>query len=338
MKYNNYDINDFLTDKDFISWVKNKDDSRAYFFSKWLDSNPEHKARAYKARDFLLTLKPKVLDAEPSEFDEVLTRLMRYQEHHSEPGNYVKNPQNLIWRWAAIVLLVFSLTYLFEQLNADEENVELPVINYITKMNPPGQRSQIQLPDGSFVHLNADSKLEYAEDFGVEHRELTLFGEAYFEVKKNDTIPFIVKAEEVYTKVLGTTFNIKARAESIAISLVEGEVEVGRDETGHWQKTTMHPGEKVIVREQELQITAYDFQDIAWKEGVIIFENASLDEIIETLENWYGVNIRLINAPSSKWHYNNKFKQGSLELVLERMSYTENFTYEIMNDLITIKF
>jgi transmembrane sensor len=341
VKYNQYDIEDFLVDKDFIRWVKKKNGEPSSFFQTWLNSNPPNKEKALIARELLLSLKAEYLEGNQEEFYTVMSNLMH--SNHSNDQKYVSRPSepNIWWRWAAIIVMAFSISFVIHDFKQKSEKAEIiNEINFITKINPAGQRSQIQLPDGSVVFLNASSKLVYADNFGKSNRDLDLVGEAFFEVRKNSQLPFLVNTGNIYTKALGTSFNIKAVSpyDEVAVTLVTGKVEIGHLTSTLLSKAVLEPGEKLIARADEIRKTNLSDNDIAWKDGVIIFEKASLEHVVQTLQQWYGVNIKVENAPESKWRYSGKFKNNSLEIVLERMSYTEHFKYEIMNDFVTIKF
>lgn len=337
MKYNHYDIEDFLADKDFINWVKQGTGDRHEFFRKWLASDPSNKEEALTAREIIQSLKPEQLDGSDAEYEEVLSKLMQ--------GNYrnsaVRTLFQKAWvRYAAIFLVVSGLTFFVQmKRQSDSASLATPATTWVSKENASGQKSQIRLPDGSVVYLNAASKITYAEKFGENHREIKLTGEAFFYVKENKEKPFVVKSGKVNTTALGTSFNVKAMegGEEVSVSLVEGEVRVSSGATQDLN-AILHPGEKAIAISGELHKTTYSYKDIAWKEGVIVFENASLQEVRETLQRWYGVTIAFNNARESNWRYTGKFRNMSLELVLERMSYTEQFEYNIKNDSIILNF
>jgi len=337
MKYNQYDIEDFLADKEFIEWVKNSKNDHSLFFEKWLKTNPANINKALLAREILLSVKPRYLEPKKSEYEIVLANLMRENQnqlpiHRPQSNNYVW------WRWAAIIIMVFSVSYFLNSKYSEPTQQQIPTVNYIVKTNPSGQRSQIHLPDGSMVYLNAESQLKYPENFGDSSRIIKLTGEAFFEVKKNRQVPFIVQTGMIVTQVLGTKFNVDAWDQSsTTVSLLEGEVQIAYQDNAQIN-TILQPGEKAIVSQEEIKLSTYNYKDIAWKDGVIMFESASLHDIKNTLQQWFGVDIQIINSPAGPWYYSGKFRNASLEVILERMSFTEKFSYKIKNDLVTIKF
>jgi len=341
MKYNHYDIEDFLSDTDFIDWVKGRSAENEQFFQKWLKTNPANKEKAILAREILQGFKAEYLQPQEDEYEEVLNNLLKFRNQRIDtPTRIIKSP-NLVWRWAAIILIVFSFSFVLHAIW--EKSDESPVtskVEWITKNNPKGQKSQIHLPDGSLVFLNADSEIRYSTAFGISNREIELTGEAFFEVKKNRELPFVVQSENIYTTALGTSFNVTAWKEwdKVSVALIEGKVEVKDAINPEIRKVTLNPGEKIVHQQNEFIKMTYRDDDIAWKDGQIIFENASLAEITQTLERWYGVSIFIGNDPLENVSYSGKFKNTSLEVVLERMAYTERFSYKIWNDSVTLKF
>ena len=340
MKYNQYDIEDFLKDRDFIDWVKGRCSEKDLFFENWLNTNPVNKKKAILAREILVSLYPVKLDPLKGDYEEVLEKVLKYKGTQKIPGTRITRTTNLVWRWAAIILIVFTFAYILH--DTWEKKPVLPQsaeIHKITKQNPPGQRSQIHLPDGSVVHLNAESRITYISNFGKNSRDITLTGEAFFTVKKNDQVPFKVKTGNIYTQAIGTSFNISAwQEDEVAVALVSGKAEVGSLIKDEKSTNILNPGQKLIHKQNEFIRTNYTNEEIAWKDGVIIFNKASIIKVKETLQRWYGVTIRLENLPEGRWSYTGRFVNTSLEIVLERMSYTERFNYEIINDFVTIKF
>ena len=139
--------------------------------------------------------------------------------------------------------------------------------------------------------MNADSRLEFPKQFTGSQRRVKLKGEAYFQVAKNASKPFIVETDFFNTTVLGTTFNLKAySAKDANIVLVEGSVRVNAK--GH--EITLKPGQQAILNSQSsiLNIKEVDtYPYTQWREGFFYFENQTLFEIMQELGRWYNVNI-----------------------------------------------
>jgi transmembrane sensor len=159
-----------------------------------------------------------------------------------------------------------------------------------------GQQYKVTLPDGSVVALNAGSSLTYFAGMGSldTNRLVTLEGEAYFMVTPNKSVPFIVSANGVNTKVLGTHFNLSAyEAEPLAITLVEGSVRVSRGAAS----LLMKPGEQVLAKSLDggLLLNRNVDQDevLAWTKNAFDFNNQTLDQVMRQLSRWYNVDYEL---------------------------------------------
>ncbi|MDD2290108.1 MAG: FecR domain-containing protein [Bacteroidales bacterium] len=154
------------------------------------------------------------------------------------------------------------------------------------------EQSKVILPDGTVVYLNAATKLRCPERFNQKHRTMELEGEAYFEVARNEDMPFIVKAKNIPIKVLGTRFNVTAYADepSVTTALLEGRLELG----GGDKKITMLPDD--IIRFDVNTSTVSKFrqnasQYISWTERRFEYNMITFDELFKRLSRQYDVNI-----------------------------------------------
>lgn len=158
---------------------------------------------------------------------------------------------------------------------------------YNTIRIPNGGEYITRLEDGSVIHLNAGSELKVPVRFGINDREVWLKGEAYFEVARNEKLPFTVHTGKADISVLGTQFDVRAYADEkeVVTTLVQGMVEVS---AGH-MVSRLKPGEQACVEENgnisTVEVNVYPF--IAWKSGRIVFEDKSLEYIMIELQRWY---------------------------------------------------
>jgi len=180
------------------------------------------------------------------------------------------------------------------------------------------------LPDGTLVSLNSNTKLRYPKKFGRSTREVTIEGEAFFEVKPNKNKPFIIHAGNAQIKVLGTSFNVNAYPDS---KLVEVTVETGRvqvlNKTDKYVQTNeliLTPGDKgtLIFESNSLRKTTNQNPNfLAWKTHNLIFKATSLDEVIQELAKVYKVDIRLADSNLNKLLLTAQFNNYSLDFILE---------------------
>jgi transmembrane sensor len=177
-------------------------------------------------------------------------------------------------------------------------------------------------------------------------REVTLRGEAFFEVTENPHKPFIVKSGNITTTALGTSFNICnfPEDEKITVSLATGKVKVEElnQTSGEEQKPyLLIPGEQIrysVDAKNFEKLRNEDDEDYLWKDGIISFKQTDLDDVVEKLERWYGVTIDVTNQTNSVVNYDGIFSNQSLDNVLKAMSFSLNFKYSIEQETIKIMF
>ena len=163
-----------------------------------------------------------------------------------------------------------------------------------TLMTPSSATAEITLSDGTEVWLNADSKLVYPEHFSSKTREVTLTGEAYFNVAHDAAHPFIVRTAGVSTKVLGTEFNVKAyKPNDTHITLIEGKVQLS---TQH-ALCDIIPGEDATFNGKALHVSEVDTERFtAWRNGDFYFDNETFLSIAQEIGRWYNVSV-VFNDP-----------------------------------------
>lgn len=173
----------------------------------------------------------------------------------------------------------------------------------IEKTNPRGIRSKVTLPDSSVVYLGAGSSIRYPQQFAANERNLTLTGEAFFEISKNPKRPFVIHTGEIQTTVLGTSFKITAfKDDLLFVEVATGKVRVSRKEnTKVAELAVLVPGEGISWDHQlgKASIIPVDVSAIqGWSSGEITFKNRSLAQIADELENWYNIEIRFAGSAS----------------------------------------
>ncbi|MBL3655249.1 FecR family protein [Fulvivirga sediminis] len=330
-------IEHYLLNREFKEWVLNPNPNNQIFWKKWIEAHPEELSNIHKARQILLSSQHKEAETvSEEEKSEVLKAILG----HRAPVKRKKYwPLGIA---ASILLAVTSLIFYLPKKLTKEKKVT-NVISKVIKSNPMGRKSKIVLPDGSKVWLNSDSRIEYPSEFG-EERLVNLKGEAFFEVRKDKKKLFRVNSGGIITTALGTSFNINAFEEDadIQVKLVTGKVTV--TDSAFIQNTDsalyITPGEQVSFNKTKRSLKKSKFDpatSLLWKEGIIAFSQDNFDTIKKTLERWYGVNIQVKNL-NKKISYTGQFNNQSLEKVLERMAFTERFTFKINKNHVELKF
>ncbi len=186
----------------------------------------------------------------------------------------------------------------------------------VTINAPLGGMVNFQLPDGSRVWLDAGSEITYPAYFNSDKREVSLIGQAYFEIEKGD-IPFFVNNTGPTVKVYGTEFNVSAfdNEDNVTVALVEGKVSLNVNN----KEVFLKPGEiskfKKIAHSLEIVEANID-QYVKWKDGVLIFRDASLETIIRTLERRYNTSIHIENKDIANYKYNATLMGENINQVL----------------------
>jgi ferric-dicitrate binding protein FerR (iron transport regulator) len=211
----------------------------------------------------------------------------------------------------------------------------------VEKLNPAGQRSNHRLPDGTEVWLNAESRLTYPEKFDDTLRRVQLTGEAFFEVAKDPQRPFIVEAGGIKTQALGTAFNIHAYPEEdiTKIALLEGKVRV--QNANSVQTTLLSPGEELLISNKNSDISTQPFNyesTFGWKEGILIFEGADFISFMSTIEEWYGVDVKVKGTPPTDWHIRARYQNENLEHILRDICFNKSIKFELHDKNVLIIF
>lgn len=198
-----------------------------------------------------------------------------------------------VMKMAAVIVLVASTSFYFYQNVASKK---LETVTYTTIKSPASKRKKVVLTDGSTVWLNAKSEISFNNHFNEKTREITLVGEAFFEITKNKEIPFIVSSAGVKTKVLGTSFNIEAYPEgdNVTVALLTGKIWLKAPD-GNSKILLPNQTVKFNKRRNQLEPVTSEISEnyAAWKDGNIVFNNISLATAAKKLERVWDVSINI---------------------------------------------
>ena len=200
---------------------------------------------------------------------------------------------------------------------------------------PLGSKTKLYLPDGTLVWLNAGSKITYSQGFGVAERKLQLAGEGYFEVTKNEQIPFEIKTKELELRVLGTKFNFRnyPEDEEISVDLLEGKVSL-KNSLKNNSLCYLEPDQKAILnkRNGELQISSVEAEYASeCTNGFLFFDEDLLPDIAKELERSYNVKITLEDSSLATFRFYGNFvrKEQSIRDILDMLASTGKLQYHI---------
>ena len=291
---------------------------------------------------------------------------LRTLKEDNPPFDPFTPPKTSFIRRYAVAGLVFAaiIVGLAVWLNSYTPNpVDQPTTANLHEVSTRnGSRTRINLPDGSIVWLNAGSKLVYDKNFDQEVREVTLTGEAYFDVMKNANRPFIIHAGKMNIKVLGTLFNVKSYPDEYytEASLIRGSIEVTIEDRPS-EKIILKPNEKITLSNYPIEITPgnagsvkqpepfvaishlnYETRDstyieTSWVENKLIFRNESFADLKVKLERWYGVTIHFENEEVQRIRFNGSFiRIETIQQAMEALKITGDFRYNIKDNVIRI--
>jgi ferric-dicitrate binding protein FerR (iron transport regulator) len=203
---------------------------------------------------------------------------------------------------------------------------------------PIGHISKCKLPDGTEVWVNSGSKVTYSSSgFAGKTREVQLDGEAFFEVAKNGKMPFYVRTSLIDVKVTGTSFNVKAFSDSNSFETVlsEGSIELEFAGEHDNQTVKLKPDERAIFNagQKELLVQNVDARIYsAWRNGQIIFQDATLSDLIKELERIYDVKFKLNDPSLGSYRFRGAFSyDNNLIEALEKFKVTAQINYYIEN-------
>ncbi|MBX3240546.1 MAG: FecR family protein [Chitinophagaceae bacterium] len=259
---------------------------------------------------------------------------------------------------AAAVIAIFSIAY-FVFVDSGKNGPAINSSNIVSTKK--GSKSNIVLPDGTVVWINADTRLSYNENTWEKIREVELMGEAYFDVVKDTKKPFIVHTKVMDIKVTGTAFNVRAypNEKNSETTLLRGSVEVYlKKKKG--EKITLVNNEKLVVQNNYAQDvissnTTNDINEAAiqlltikvdpvdstaketqWIKSKLIFDNESFEDIIPVLERRFNTKIELQRKIVTDRKFSGTFDDDSLKDVLESFRFSIGFNYTIYEDKVLI--
>lgn len=208
---------------------------------------------------------------------------------------------------------------------------------------PLGSKTKLTLPDGSTVWLNAGSKMVYSQGFGVSDRKLDFQGEGYFEVEKNDEMPFLVQTHDVNVTVVGTKFNFRnyPEDEEAAVELLEGKVAL-ENQLKEEAVRYLSPNEKMVLHKAtgEMDVTSTKVKEATlWTENILLFDEDLLPDIVRELERSYHVQIEIENEDLKQARFYGQFNQLEQNIydVLDMLSETGKLKYHEEGKVIYLK-
>ncbi|MBN1820255.1 MAG: FecR domain-containing protein [Prolixibacteraceae bacterium] len=237
------------------------------------------------------------------------------------------------WRVAAVIFFIIGIGGIISNFLYFSSEISNHKLLVTTVQTEKGQTSKVILPDSSVVWLNSATKLTYASDFSIENRNVTLSGEAYFDIVRNEKNPFIVLCKDINIRVLGTEFNVcsECKNNKVDVILDKGSIELSHMEN-KFQSFLLKPGERAVFNGAQNTMTVSKVTSTkytSWKDGVLIFENDPMGDVIKKLENWYDITIDVQDSKVYNLIFNATIIDESIEDLFELMKYSCDINYKI---------
>ncbi len=243
----------------------------------------------------------------------------------------------IIQRVAAILLLplLFYSGYItFKNLSAKKMPEEQMMMQTITSRQ--GMVTNFSLSDGTNVWLNSNSELQFPVHFDGNTREVTMRGEAFFEVAKNEKQPFRLNAKQLNIDVLGTSFNVISYDDEkqSEVILVEGMINLSTDKADEEKDYgNINPGQRAIYKEDTQKVCIENVEVdkfMAWRDGNLIFRDDPMEDVVRRLSRWFNVEIIFDDAEIKSYIYTATFRNENIEQVLKLLKLSAPIDYRMI--------
>jgi len=347
MDYSNFNVEDFLTDESFINYCYGADETDDRHWENVILTQPLLRKNINEARELCLLLGVRVSKADKQQALYNLKSAIKAETFRA--GKPKTTLLRKIWLpriavAASLFVLVISfglLRYkqpvsgalLFSHVNAG---------TYHQVAQSGRSRKNFILPDGTTVTLNGLSTLSIANDYNKDDRHVVLTGEAFFEVKKDKTRPFVVLTGRTATTALGTSFKVSGyeSSKSASVMLATGKVKVEATKLNAVVKPEiLTPGQQVILTDGKNQFAVSNYDRVGlqdWLNSKLTFTNANFQEISTKLFATYGIHVVAENKIAAKIRFTGQFSNKNIADVLEAIGFVNNFRYKQNGNAIQI--
>ena len=265
---------------------------------------------------------------------------------------------------AAIVLICLVGAYFFYKKDSKDSIPKIasaPTLQ--TQQTPKGRKTTLTLSDGTKVIMNADSRLQFPQEFSGDTREVYLTGEAFFDVAHNGKVPFIIHTDKISIKVLGTEFNVKSYPgdSTTETTLIRGLIAVTLNDRPD-DRIILKPKEKLIVSNATSEKTSSEIKtfpaahsaellisnlhyisksdsavvETSWMDNKLIFQDENFTKLAEDMGRKYDVNIQFKNDVVKNYRFTGIFEKETVTEALDALQLTEKFNYKMDGTAITI--
>lgn len=339
---------------EYLAGESNKADEKKV--QRWLKADPKNKQlmkefrRIWEASEKGNDQFRNHFDPE-EDWDHLRSRILRESEENKaydssdvnfNSSSYHKNTKSRFTQFikvAAIILIASLLGILSYQHLYQQPELAEPTLREISM--DKGQRGNVTLSDGTKVTLNAESKIILPDVFRSDRREVTLEGEAYFDVTHNPERPFIIHTDEAVVEVLGTSLDIRSYPsdESVQVVVKEGSVSLKSKSDCLKRDTVLNAGERGQFFISENRIEKYKVDDfelfLGWTDGFLKFKDAPLHEVAGDLERKYNIEIRFDDQQLKDLRLTAELKSRTLQNNMDVISTSLGIKYKMEQQVVT---
>lgn len=264
-------------------------------------------------------------------WDKLQSRIQQEEEINTVSFlNRINFSYSNVLKFAASIVVLLGLSWLTFNVYKSQLNETIETFT---------NKTEVTLPDGTQVTLNAYTKLSYPKKFNSDVRRVVLSGEAFFDVSRNPEKPFIIEAKDTEIKVLGTSFNVFARdnIKGVDVVVTTGTVRLS-SKTNKSESIILSVGETGnLKRNKALKTKITDINYLSWKTQIIDFRNSPLNKVIEVLNKTYTANIKLDNPTIGNFKLTSKYDHINLDTIIKTVCITFDLQREDKNGQIILK-
>lgn len=288
----------------------------------WLDEDKKNREKFEEAKEIWKLTKPSGhpvydLDDEKQKILDKIKSLEKVPVAHIRLTNFSTSS---FLKVAAVILLIVAASFITWMFSTSDTSINESRQVLVSREGV----TRINLPDGSLVDLNEESKISYSQS--PTRRMVNLQGEAFFEVKK-DNQPFVISVQQILIKVKGTSFNVKTTEDGeVKVTVVSGKVEVA---DGH-NLVSLTAGQTAVAHSSGKEIETSMTENpnfLAWKTQQLVFKDTKLNDVIYTLSEYYDVTFKIKTPEILDCRFTGTFEKARLETVMEVLAYSLGFEY-----------
>lgn len=326
-------INKYIYNPLFLKWVYESDENTDEYWNYYLEENPGEKQILMTLKDELKLFRIKKHKISQDEKSRLAQKIVA-QIKEKKRSYTIFTLSRSIMKYAAVFIFAVAVGFLLFYLKNDQYRPDTYPESYTTAIAENGQISKLILPDSSVVWLNSGTQIKYSTDFAKKRREISLKGQAFFQVKTNERMPFKVFCRDIEVRALGTRFNVNAYPEEkeVKVILETGKVELLKSSDSKF-KYILEPGQKltynsvsdeIIIRKVEMD------RYVNWKDNILIFRKDPMSEVVPVLQRKYNIDLEVDIPNLDSYLFTATITDESLNEIIKSIAFTCRADFKII--------